>query len=285
MEMREADAACAAPPVSRVGFSLWLNIRTALSEGFVLSLTPRTALVTGGSRGIGRAAARLLAQAGAAVAVNYRQDQKAADSLVQEIRSAGGSAMALPGDVSDPADARRLVAEVVSAWRRLDILINNAGIWEEDVAGQGGVGVWDRALAVNVRGAFLVTDCAIPHLERVGGSIVFVSSTAGQRGEALHSAYAASKGALLSYTKSLAAELGPRGIRVNCVAPGWVNTDMSARPLSDARERREIEKTIPLGRVAEARDIAGPIPFLVSELARHVQGEVLNVNGGSVLCG
>ena len=125
----------------------------------------------------------------------------------------------------------------------------------------------------------------MPHLEIHGGSIIFVSSTAGQRGEARHSAYAASKGALISYTKSLAAELGPRGIRVNCVAPGWVDTDMSAPALDNPIERAEIEKLIPLGRVATAADIAGPILFLVSDLARHVHGEVLNVNGGSVLAG
>ncbi len=144
---------------------------------------------------------------------------------------------------------------------------------------------WDRAFAINTRGAFVVTDAALPHLEKAGGVIVFVSSTAGQRGEAGHSAYAASKGALISYTKSLASELGPRGIRVNCVAPGWVDTDMSAEPLADPRARRDIEAAIPIGRVASAEDIAGPILFLVSDLARHVQGEVLNVNGGSVLAG
>ncbi len=256
-----------------------------MPESFVLNLAPRTALVTGASRGIGRATAELLAHAGAAVAVNYKRDESAANSLVQGIRAAGGVAMALQADVSDAGEARRLVGDVVSAWQRLDILVNNAGIWEEDVAGEGDVGVWDRTLAINVRGAFLVTDAAIPHLERVGGSLIFVSSTAGQRGEARHSAYAASKGAILAYTKSLAAELGPRGIRVNCVAPGWVETDMSAAALTDQAARREIERVIPLGRVAQPRDIAGPILFLVSDLARHVQGEVLNVNGGSVLCG
>jgi 3-oxoacyl-[acyl-carrier protein] reductase len=130
-----------------------------------------------------------------------------------------------------------------------------------------------------------VTDAAIPHLERERGSIVFVSSTAGQRGEARHSAYAASKGALISYTKSLAAELGPRGIRVNCVAPGWVDTEMTARALGDPDARAEIERAIPLGRVATPGDVAGAILFLVSDLARHVQGEILNVNGGSVLAG
>ena len=153
------------------------------------------------------------------------------------------------------------------------------------MAGSGDVDVWDRTYAINLRGAFLVTDAAMPHLEKHGGSIVFVSSTAGQRGEARHSAYAASKGALISYTKSLAAELGPRGIRVNCVAPGWVDTDMSAATLANPIERAEIEKLIPIGRVATAADIAGPILFLVSDLARHLQGEVVNVNGGSVLAG
>jgi len=145
--------------------------------------------------------------------------------------------------------------------------------------------VWDRSYAVNVRGAFLVTDAAAPHLEKHGGSIVFVSSTAGQRGEARHSAYAASKGALISYTKSLAAELGPRGIRVNAIAPGWVDTDMSRSSLDNPIARAEIEKSIPIGRVASAADVAGPILFLVSDLARHLQGEIVNVNGGSVLAG
>jgi len=151
--------------------------------------------------------------------------------------------------------------------------------------GRGDVAVWDRTYAINLRGAFLVTDAAAPHLERYGGSIVLMSSTAGQRGEARHSAYAASKGALISYTKSLAAELGPRGIRVNAVAPGWVDTDMSAPVLDNPLARAEIEKSIPIGRVASAADIAGPILFLVSDLARHLQGEVVNVNGGSVLVG
>jgi 3-oxoacyl-[acyl-carrier protein] reductase len=147
------------------------------------------------------------------------------------------------------------------------------------------VDVWDRTFAVNVRGAHVVTEAAIPHLEREGGAIVFVSSTAAQRGEARHAAYAASKGALISYTKSLATELGPRGIRVNCVAPGWVDTDLTAETLANRDERDAIERSIPLGRVASAADVAGTILFLLSDLARHVHGEVLNVNGGSVLVG
>lgn len=250
-----------------------------------IDLTPRTALVTGGSRGIGRATAELLAEAGAKVAVNYRSDDRGAEDFVRQVRSAGGEALALAGDVSRPEEARQLVRDVVAAWGRLDVVINNAGIWEEDRAGAGDLDTWDRTFALNVRGAFVLTDAAIPSLEKEKGSIVFVSSTAGQRGEARHSAYAASKGALISYTKSLAAELGPRGIRVNCVAPGWVETGMTAGALADRGARAEIERSIPLGRVGQPGDVAAAILFLVSDLARHVQGEVLNVNGGSVLVG
>ena len=256
-----------------------------MADSFSIDLSPRTALITGGSRGIGRATAVLLARACARVAVNYVRDEAAANGLVREIRASGGEAMALAGDVAETDQARQLVRDVVAAWGRLDIVVLNAGIWEEDVSGRGDVEVWDRTYAINLRGAFLVTDAATPHLEKHGGSIVFVSSTAGQRGEARHSAYAASKGALISYTKSLAAELGPRGIRVNCVAPGWVDTDMSAETLANPIARAEIEKTIPIGRIASAADIAGPILFLVSDLARHLQGEIVNVNGGSVLVG
>ena len=267
-----------------VGRSLCLTIRSELAESFSLDLAQRTALVTGGSRGIGRAAARLLARAGARVAFTYLRDEAAANALVKEVRAAGGEAMALAGDVSRPDQARQMVRDVLAAWQRLDILVNNAGVWEEDEAGHGDLATWDRAFAVNARGAFLVTDAAIPHLTKEKGSIVFVASTAAQRGEARHSAYAASKGALISYTKSLAVELGPRGIRVNCVAPGWVETDMTAAALA-GEARREIERAIPVGRVASPEDIAGPILFLVSDLARQVQGEILNVNGGSVLVG
>ena len=256
-----------------------------MADSFTIDLSSRTALITGGSRGIGRATADVLARAGARVAINYLRDERAANAAVREIRAAGGEAMALAGDVSEADQARQLVRDVVAAWDRLDIVVNNAGIWDEDVAGRGDLAVWDRTYAINQRGAFLVTDAAVPHLERHGGSIVFVSSTAGQRGEARHSAYAASKGALISYTKSLAAELGPRGIRVNAVAPGWVETDMAAPVLANAAERSAIERTIPIGRIASAADVAGPILFLVSDLARHIQGEILNVNGGSVLAG
>jgi 3-oxoacyl-[acyl-carrier protein] reductase len=256
-----------------------------LTASVSIDLSGKSALVTGGSRGIGRAVCELLARAGARVAVNYHRDLAAANDVVARIRAAGGEAMAIGGDVADPEEARQLVRDVVAAWQRLDILVNNAGIWEEDAAGGGDLATWDLTLAINVRGAFLVTDAAVLELEKEKGSIVFTSSTAGQRGEARHSAYASSKGAIISYTKSLAAELGPRGIRVNCVAPGWIETDLTRDALADPERRREIETSIPIGRVGCPEDVAGPVLFLVSDLARHVQGEILNVNGGSVLTG
>ena len=175
--------------------------------------------------------------------------------------------------------------DVVAAWERLDIVVNNAGIWDEDVAGRGDVEVWDRTYAINLRGAFLVTDAAVPHLEKHGGSIVFVSSTAGQRGEARHSAYAASKGALISYTKSLAAELGPRGIRVNCVAPGWVDTDMSAAALA-IRSRAPRSKSRSRSAASRRRRTSlGRSCSWCRTSPGTSRARSLNVNGGSVLRG
>jgi len=170
----------------------------------------------------------------------------------------------------------------------VELLIVNHGIWPpEDVPVAAMADAqWDATLRANLNSVLYVCRAAIPLLPD-GGRIVLVSSTAGQRGEAFHADYAATKGAVIAFTKSLAVELAPRRINVNCVAPGWVDTEMAAIPYS--REagggKREIERTIPLGRVASPEDCAGPIVFLCSELARHITGEILNVNGGSVLCG
>jgi 3-oxoacyl-[acyl-carrier protein] reductase len=253
----------------------------------VIDLTGKRAFVTGGGRGIGRATALLLARAGAAVAVGYRSRIDEAEATAREIRTGGGRAVSVGGDLGLAADADRVVAGVRAELGGIDLLVVNHGIWpvaDTPLAAMSPA-QWHETVRVNLDAVFLVCRAAIPHLPD-GGRIVIVSSTAGQRGEAGHADYAATKGAAISLTKSLALELAPR-ITVNCVAPGWVDTEMAREPYTrdEGRGRREIERTIPLGRVASAADVAGPIVFLCSELARHITGEILNVNGGSVLCG
>jgi 3-oxoacyl-[acyl-carrier protein] reductase len=251
----------------------------------VIDLSGRRAFVTGGSRGIGRATAQLLARAGAGVAIGYATRRDDADATVAAIRAAGGQAEAVGGDLGDQAAAERVVAQV--AQRGLDLLVVNHGIWPPTPQAVAAMTAdqWERTRRANLDSVFFVTRAAIPRLSD-GGRIVLVASTAGQRGEAFHADYAATKGAVISFTKSLAVELAPR-ITVNCVAPGWVDTEMSAVPYgADGGEgRRVIERTIPMGRVATPEEIAGPIVFLCSDLARFLTGEILNVNGGSVLCG
>jgi 3-oxoacyl-[acyl-carrier protein] reductase len=251
----------------------------------VIDLSGRRAFVTGGSRGIGRATALLLARAGASVAIGYATRRDDAEATVAAIQAAGGQAGAIGGDLGESAVAERVVAQV--AQDGLDLLVVNHGIWPptpQSVAAMT-ADQWERTRRANLDSVFFVTRAAIPHLPD-GARIVLVASTAGQRGEAFHADYAATKGAIISFTKSLAVELAPR-ITVNCVAPGWVDTEMSAVPYgADGGEgRRAIERTIPLGRVATPEEIAGPIVFLCSDLARFLTGEILNVNGGSVLCG
>jgi 3-oxoacyl-[acyl-carrier protein] reductase len=185
---------------------------------------------------------------------------------------------------------REMVERTAAELGGLDILVNNAGIWNDGPAGGTSDETWNEILAVNLTSSFLFTECAVPHLLRREGrcpeaSMVFVSSTAGQRGEAGHGHYAATKGAQISYTKSLSSELAPKGIRVNAVAPGWVDTHMNDGVFADAAYREQVARGIPIGRIPPPEDIAAPILFLCSDLARHVTGEILNVNGGSVLCG
>jgi len=226
----------------------------------VIDLKGRRALVTGGTRGIGKATVEMLRAAGAEVLAVGRRTH---------------------GDLADPAAAAALAAAVDGA---LDILVVSHGVWESE-----GVPLermdpaqWRSTIAQNLDSVYYVVHALGPRMAE-GGAIVLVASTAAQRGEALHADYAASKGAVVALTKSLAVEMAPR-VRVNCVAPGWADTEMAARPYA-AGGRAAIEATIPLRRVASADDVAGPIVFLCSGLARHVTGEILNVNGGSVLCG
>jgi 3-oxoacyl-[acyl-carrier protein] reductase len=250
----------------------------------MIDLRGRTAVVTGGSRGIGRATALLLARAGADVAVTYRSRRAEAEQVVREMVTLGRRALAVGGDLADPATSDRLASEVSRAFGRLDCFVANAGIWPSDEVPLHRMteARWRDTMAANLDAVFLSTRAALG-LMGPGGRVVIVSSTAGQRGEAGHADYAATKGALIALTKSLAIECAP-DILVNCVAPGWVDTEM-CEPAFAAGGRERIAATIPLRRLPPPDDIAGPIVFLCSDLARHLTGEVLNVNGGSVLCG
>lgn len=251
-----------------------------------LSLKDRVAVVTGGSRGIGRAAVECFAKLGAHVVINYLNNRKAADSVVAAVTGAGGRALAVQADVSQAGDAQRLVDTTIAHFDRVDFLVCNAGIWEGSAIENMDEDVWDRTIALNLKGTWTTCKAAVPHMKANGfGRIVIVSSTAGQRGEANVSNYAASKGGQIAFTKSLASELGPFGINVNSVAPGWVDTDMCADVFADSTFRNSIEAAIPVGRVATPEDIGWPIVFLCTPAARHINGEILNVNGGSVLCG
>jgi 3-oxoacyl-[acyl-carrier protein] reductase len=256
----------------------------------LIDLAGRRVVVTGGSRGIGAACCRFFARAGAEVLVQYQGREESAAALLAEL---GAISAALPPpprhrmcrcDLRDAGDVKALFELVSGEWGGLDVLVNNAGVWVRNPLARLDAGGLAETLAVNVTGSFLCAAAALPLLALADdGNIVNVTSTAAQRGESLYSPYAASKGAMISATKSWAVELAPR-IRVNSVAPGWVDTDMTAAALSGEGRQRALA-TIPLARIATAEEIAGPVVFLASPLARHITGEVLNVNGGSVLAG
>jgi 3-oxoacyl-[acyl-carrier protein] reductase len=255
----------------------------------MLDLSGKIALVTGGSRGIGAAAARLFVRAGAGVAVSYRTRAAEAERLAAALqRERDGAAIRSYQADLTAADANdALVSRVVRDYGGLDFFVANAGVWPPDDVPLTRMSdaQWRSTMAANLDSVFFGCRAALRAM-RPDGAIVIVSSTAGQRGEAFHADYAATKGAVIALTKSLAGEAAP-AVRVNAVAPGWVDTEMCAQPFGadQGAGRRRIEAGIPLGRVASADDIAGPIVFLCSPLARHITGEVVNVNGGSVLCG
>jgi len=262
--------------------------------GVSLALDGRAALITGGSRGIGAETVRLFTQAGARVAFSYEKARARAEALAGEC---GGPerCVAIRQELSTPEDGRTLVDAAVRAFGRLDVLVANHGIWEAADAPIATMkeAQWRRTMGVNLDSVFGLVQAAVRQMERQGapapgeaaGHIVLISSTAGQRGEANHADYAVTKGALISLTKSLSSELAPKGILVNCVAPGWVDTDMSAAALDHPELGPRIAAGIPVGRAASAREIAGPVLFLCTPLAGFISGEVLNVNGGAVLVG
>jgi 3-oxoacyl-[acyl-carrier protein] reductase len=256
-----------------------------------LSLSGKVALISGGSRGIGAATVRMFTTAGAKVAFSYRNARSQAEALAQEC----GAAVCHPiaADLNNPEAARALVAETVRHFGRLDILVANHGVWpEQDVPIERMSNEqWRSTLSINLDGVFGLVKYAVAHMKSQprssapAGHIVLISSTSGQRGEAFHCDYSATKGAIISLTKSLASELASSGIYVNCVAPGWVDTGMSAGALADPKTGDEIRSTIPLGRVGRPEEIAAPVLFLCTEHASFITGEVFNVNGGAVLAG
>ncbi len=254
----------------------------------MISLAGKAALVTGGSRGIGAATVKLFAQAGADVVFGYHRQREAAALVEQEARKHGTRIESFKADLRKTAEAGRLVEFAHERLGRLDIVVANAGIWNDKDAPieQLGEREWDEMMRANVKSVYAVIHSAVPHMiAQRGGRIVAISSTSGQRGEAFHTHYAASKGAIISFVKGLATELARHNILVNCVAPGWVETDMSKPTLDTKAGRKAVLATIPLGRVGRPEEIAGPILFAVSDLATFVTGEVINVNGGAVLCG
>jgi 3-oxoacyl-[acyl-carrier protein] reductase len=244
-------------------------------------------LITGGSRGIGAASVRMFATAGARVAFNYQRAQSAAEQLVKECGSE--RAKAIQADLTGTSGAESLVSAAIDRFGGLDALVVNHGIWppKDTPIDQMTDEQWRTTLAINLDSSFALVKHAVAEMKRQGhgGNIVLVSSTAGQRGEAGHCDYAATKGAVISMTKGLSTELASFGIRVNCVAPGWVTTDMTAGTLANAESREKVFGTIPLGRMATPEEIAAPILFLCTRHAGFITGEVFNVNGGAVLVG
>jgi len=256
-----------------------------------LSLSGKVALITGGSRGIGAATVRLFAAAGAKVAFSYQKARTQAEALAKECGEA--NCHAVSSNLNTPDSARVLVAEAVRHFGRIDILVANHGVWPvEDVAIEKmSDEQWRSTISINLDAVFGLVKHTVAQMKAqarkgaAAGHIVLISSTSGQRGEAFHCDYSASKGALISMVKGLSTELASSGIYVNSVAPGWVDTDMSKPALDDPSSGEEIRRTIPMGRVGKPEEIAGPILFLCTEYASFITGEVFNVNGGAVLVG
>jgi len=252
----------------------------------MIDLTHRVVIVTGGSRGIGAATAVMMARAGADVVITYHSNKKAAQIIKKQIESLGKCAITIPGKIENLQDCKRIAELTYVRFHKIDILVNSAGIWEEGAVGTMTEDDWNRSIRVNLTGTFNMCTAVVPFmLKKKYGRIINISSTAGQRGEAFHSHYAASKGGVIAFTKSIAVELIKNGVWVNCVAPGWVDTEMVAHVLKNRKMKKEINNSIPRGQIASVEEIAGPVLFLASDLSNNVVGEVLNVNGGGVLCG
>ncbi len=250
----------------------------------MISLKNKVAIITGGSRGIGAATAVLFARAGADVVINYKENETRAKEVAGKVERFEKKAFLFRGDIARQQTASVLLDATLEEFNRVDIVVNNAGIWTFGRAGEMNGTVWKDTIETNLTGVFNVCNAVIPYFkENGGGKIINISSTAGQRGEAYHSHYAASKAGILGLTKSLAAELGEYNILVNAIAPGWVDTELNKEVFSDDNFFSQVVDAIPLKKIATAEDVAGSVLFLASDLANHVTGATINVNGGGVL--
>jgi len=245
-------------------------------------LDGRSALVTGGSRGIGRAICIELASRGARVAVNYNSSAAAAEEVVAQITAAGGTAFAVPGDVSLPESAASMVKATVEQLGGIDILVNNAGITRDGLLMRMSEDDWDAVHNTNLRGAFLVTKAAMrPMIRARGGRIINITSVVGVMGNAGQANYAAAKAGLIGFTRAVAREVASRGITVNAVAPGFIQTDIIAGMSAVATQA--VMGQIPLGRIANPADVAPLVAFLASEGANYITGQCIHVDGGMVM--
>jgi NAD(P)-dependent dehydrogenase (short-subunit alcohol dehydrogenase family) len=252
----------------------------------MINLKGRNIFIAGGSRGIGRASALMAAGVGANVAVGYASDDAAAQETVKRIEALGCKALALRADVSDEAQITGAIDRAAAAWGGLDGLVVSAGIFEGAAIEEMTLEFWNRSLRINLTGTFLAVKAAVPHLRRQGkgGSIVIYTSTAGQRGSDIYSAYATSKGGQIMFMRSMAKELAADQIRVNCVAPAWTETDMARGPI-DRIGRDKVVAGFPLGRIGQPDDVAGATVYLLSDLAKFVTGMTLTVDGGKDMRG
>ena len=251
----------------------------------MITLKKQNVLVTGGSRGIGKACVELFVKAGANVAFTFNLAKEEADKIVSDYKESL-KIKCYQINLANPSEIEKQIRSVLTDFDSIDILVNNAGIWKEAAIDKMTIEEWNEMINVNLTSTYLITKLLVPKMkEKHFGRIINIASTAGQRGEAFHSHYAASKGGMISLTKSLAAELGEFNITVNCVAPGWVITDMTTDSLAETEIYKKVLSDIPLLKIAQPEEIAGPVLFLASHLASHITGEILNVNGGSVLCG
>jgi 3-oxoacyl-[acyl-carrier protein] reductase len=244
-----------------------------------MELKSKVALVTGAGRGIGRAIALQLANAGTRVAINYNASAAAAEALVAEIAESGGEALAIKADISRLEEATALVEQVLAQWGQLDILVNNAGITRDNLLLRMKEDEWDRVIEVNLKGCFNCCKAAIRPMSRARqGSIINIASVVGLRGNAGQANYAAAKAGIIGLTRSLAREMGSRGIRVNAVAPGFIDTDMTSVLPAQLKER--MLEAIPLGRVGTGDDVARLVEFLAGSGAAYITGQVIAVDGG-----